>query len=227
MCFKTQLNGVITNLPVTLEDGKIHLSRSGVSAILQTDFGLVVSFDGASLLSITLSSSYYGSLCGLCGNFNQNPKDDMMTAAGDKANSVVAWAASWQVKDRDPFCWHYCKGNCPTCEESKQQLFGSDKFCGLITKLEEGPFQKCHPKLNPDDFFDSCIYDVCLNGGAKSILCKALEAYATNCRMEGVIITDWRTQSGCGEYKSMEWHEGRSSPCIFSPPLERMDLFIG
>ncbi|ETE64581.1 IgGFc-binding protein, partial [Ophiophagus hannah] len=178
-------------------DGKIHLFRSGVNAILQTDFGLVVSFDGASLLSITLSSSYYGSLCGLCGNFNQNPKDDMTTASGDKATSAVEWAASWQVKDRDPFCWHYCKGKCPTCEESKQQLFGSDQFCGLITKLDGGPFQKCHPKLNPDNFFDSCIYDVCLSGGAKSILCKSLEAYATHCLKESVILTDWRTQSDC------------------------------
>ncbi|XP_026558168.1 IgGFc-binding protein-like [Pseudonaja textilis] len=194
---KIWLNGVITNLPVTLEDGKIHLFRSGVNAILQTDFGLVVSFDGASILSITLSSSYYGSICGLCGNFNQNPKDDMVTASGKKVSSAVEWAASWQVKDRDPFCWHYCKGKCPTCEESKKQLFGSDQFCGLITKLDGGPFQKCHPQLNPDNFFDNCIYDVCLSGGARSILCKSLEAYATQCRQEGVILTDWRTQSNC------------------------------
>ncbi|XP_070620019.1 IgGFc-binding protein-like isoform X1 [Erythrolamprus reginae] len=194
---KIQLNGLITNLPVTLEDGKIHLFQSGMKAILQTDFGLEVSFDGASLLSIILSSSYYGSLCGLCGNFNQNPDDDMTTAAGHKANSSVEWAASWKVKDRDPFCWHHCKGKCPTCEQSKRELFGSDQFCGLITKSEEGPFRKCHPKLNPDDIFDSCIYDVCLNGGAKSIFCNALETYAFNCRKEGVIITDWRTKSGC------------------------------
>uniref|UniRef100_A0A8C6Y367 VWFD domain-containing protein n=1 Tax=Naja naja TaxID=35670 RepID=A0A8C6Y367_NAJNA len=196
------LNGVITNLPVTLEDGKIHLFRSGVNAILQTDFGLVVSFDGASILTITVSSSYYGSLCGLCGNFNQNPKDDMTTAAGNNASSVVEWAASWQVKDRDPFCWHYCKDKCPTCEESKQQLFGSDQFCGLITKLDGGPFQKCHPKLNPDNFFDSCIYDVCLNG-----------AYATQCRREGVIPTDWRTQSDSLPCPENSHYEACGSAC--------------
>ncbi|KAM6428800.1 IgGFc-binding protein-like isoform 2-T4 [Liasis olivaceus] len=194
---KIWLNGVITNLPVTLEDGKIQLFRSGLNAILQTDFGLVVSFDWASILMITLPSSYYGSLCGLCGNFNENPNDDMVTPAGDKANSVVEWAASWQVKDRDPFCWHHCKDICPTCEESKRELFESDEFCGLITKVDEGPFRKCHSRLSPDNFFDSCIYDVCLSGGAKSILCQALDAYATSCRKEGVIVADWRTPSGC------------------------------
>ncbi|XP_067316854.1 IgGFc-binding protein-like [Anolis sagrei] len=194
---KIRLNGVVTNLPVTLEDGKIQLFRSGLTAVLQTDFGLMVSYDWTWTVEITLSSSYYGTTCGLCGNFNQNPDDDMLMPTGIMASSVVEWAASWNVPDRDPFCWHVCEGNCPTCEESKRQLFETEEFCGLISKSKGGPFQKCHTKLNPNSFFDSCIYDVCLNGGAKSILCQALEAYATNCRKEGVVIQDWRTQSGC------------------------------
>nr|XP_060640369.1 IgGFc-binding protein-like [Anolis sagrei ordinatus] len=194
---KIRLNGVVTNLPVTLEDGKIQLFRSGLTAVLQTNFGLMVSYDWTWTVEITLSSSYYGSTCGLCGNFNQNPDDDMLMPTGIMASSVVEWAASWNVPDRDPFCWHVCEGNCPTCEESKRQLFETEEFCGLISKSKGGPFQKCHTKLNPNSFFDSCIYDVCLNGGAKSILCQALEAYATNCRKEGVVIQDWRTQSGC------------------------------
>ncbi|XP_053124186.1 IgGFc-binding protein-like isoform X2 [Hemicordylus capensis] len=194
---KIRLNGVFTSLPVTLEDGKMQLYQSGLNAILETDFGLVVSFDWNWLLEITLPSSYYGAICGLCGNFNQNPDDDMVTRAGDKAASVVEWAGSWKVKDRDPFCWDFCEGNCPTCEESQRRLFESEEFCGLITKLDGGLFRECHPKLNPDDFFDSCVFDVCLNGGAKNILCQALSAYASNCHKEGVVVPDWRAQSGC------------------------------
>ncbi|KAJ7304151.1 hypothetical protein JRQ81_011680, partial [Phrynocephalus forsythii] len=194
---KVRVNGVLTSLPVTLEDGKIQLFQSGLTAVLETDFGLVVSYDWTMMVEITLPSSYYGATCGLCGNFNQNPEDDMRTLSGEKATSVVEWAGSWKVSDRDPFCWHFCEGNCPTCEGSKRQLFESEEFCGLITQLVEGPFQECHPKLNPDHFFDNCIYDVCLNGGAKNILCQALDAYATSCRKEGVVIPDWRAQSGC------------------------------
>ncbi|XP_062996671.1 IgGFc-binding protein-like [Elgaria multicarinata webbii] len=194
---KIRLNGVLTSLPVTLKDGKMQIFQSGLKAVLETDFGLQVSFDWSQLLVITLPSSYYGAVCGFCGNFNQNPDDDMVTSTGKKATTVVEWAGSWKVQDRDPFCWDVCHGSCPRCEESKRQLFGSEEFCGLISKLDGGPFRECHRKLSPNGFFDRCIYDVCLNGGAKNTLCQALDAYASNCHKEGVIIRDWRQRSGC------------------------------
>ncbi|KAH0631328.1 hypothetical protein JD844_005616 [Phrynosoma platyrhinos] len=210
---KIRLNGVVTNLPVTLENGKIQLFRSGLTAVLQTDFGLVVSYDWSWMLEVTLPSSYYGTTCGLCGNFNEEPEDDMLTSAGNRAASLVEWAGSWAVPDRDPFCWHVCEGNCPICKESQRQIFESEEFCGLINS-EGGPFQKCHSKLNPDSFFDSCIYDVCLNGGAKSILCQALEAYATNCLKEGVVIQDWRTESGCETCQCNDGYVLSTDKCV-------------
>ncbi|XP_053255665.1 IgGFc-binding protein-like [Podarcis raffonei] len=194
---RIRLNDAITSLPLTLEDGKIKLYQSGTNAVLQTDFGLQVTYDWQWHLVITLPSSYYGATCGLCGNFNQNPADDMVFLNGTKAASIISWASSWKVKDRDPFCWDYCRGNCPTCDESKRALYGKEEYCGLISKTSGGPFRECHSTVNPDDFFDSCIYDVCLNGGAKNILCQALEAYAKTCRKEGATIYDWRTASGC------------------------------
>ncbi|KAM9114696.1 IgGFc-binding protein [Pangshura tecta] len=194
---KIRINDMTTSLPVTLEEGKIKLYQSGLNAILQTDFGLQVSYDWNWHLIITLPSSYYGAMCGLCGNFNQNRGDDMTSPNGTRVSSIVEWARSWKVKDRDPFCWDVCKGNCPTCDESKQKIYGGDEYCGLISKASGGPFRECHPKVSPEDIFDSCIYDVCLNGGAKTILCQALEAYAAICKKQGITVYDWRTPSGC------------------------------
>uniref|UniRef100_A0A8C8VKK0 VWFD domain-containing protein n=1 Tax=Pelusios castaneus TaxID=367368 RepID=A0A8C8VKK0_9SAUR len=194
---KIRLNDVTTSLPVTLEDGKIKLYQSGFNAILQTDFGLQVSYDWNWYLIITVSSSYYGTMCGLSGNFNENPGDEMMSPNGTRVSSIVDWARSWKVNDRDPFCWDDCKGNCPTCDESQKKIYGGEEYCGLISKATEGPFRECHPKVNPDGIFDSCIYDVCLNGGAKNILCQALETYAAICKKKGITIYDWRTPSGC------------------------------
>ncbi|CAI5781335.1 IgGFc-binding protein-like [Podarcis lilfordi] len=194
---RIRLNDNIVSLPLTLEYGKIKLYQSGTNAVLQTDFGLQVTYDWKWHLVITLPSSYYGTICGLCGNFNQNPADDMVFPNGTKAASIISWASSWKVKDRDPFCWDYCRGNCPTCDEGKRVLYGKEEYCGLISKTSGGPFRECHSIVNPDNFFDSCIYDVCLNGGAKNILCQALEAYAKTCRKEGATIYDWRTASGC------------------------------
>ncbi|XP_050786923.1 LOW QUALITY PROTEIN: IgGFc-binding protein-like [Gopherus flavomarginatus] len=194
---KIRINDVTTSLPVTLEDGKIKLYQSGLNAILQTDFGLQVSYDWNWHLIITLPSSYYGAMGGLCGNFNQNRGDDMTSPNGTRVSSIVEWARSWKVKDQDPFCWDVCKGNCPTCDESKQKIYGGDEYCGLISKAPGGPFRECHSKVKPKDIFDSCIYDVCLNGGAKNILCQALEAYAAICKKQGITVYDWRTPSGC------------------------------
>ncbi|XP_050786525.1 IgGFc-binding protein-like isoform X4 [Gopherus flavomarginatus] len=194
---KVRLNGVITSLPVTLLDGKIRVYQSGFRAILQTDFGLQVAYNWDWHLLITLPSSYYGATCGLCGNFNQNPEDDMTSASGTKVSSIVGWAASWKVQDQDPFCSDSCQENCLTCDESTRKLYGGDSHCGLISKAPGGPFRECHSRVNSSEFFDRCIYDVCLNRGATRILCQALEAYAATCRDHGATVYDWRMPSGC------------------------------
>ncbi|XP_075462272.1 IgGFc-binding protein-like [Ascaphus truei] len=113
--------------------------------------------------------------------------------------SIVDWAGSWKVYDRDPFCRDVClvPGTCPTCEESKKNQYGGEQYCGIIVKNANGPFRECPSKINPDNFFDSCLYDLCMNDGAKVILCQALEAYASTCMKQGVTIYDWRTPSDC------------------------------
>ncbi|XP_075763599.1 IgGFc-binding protein-like isoform X2 [Pelodiscus sinensis] len=195
---KVRLNGVSTSLPVTLKDGKIRLYQKGLSTIIQTDVGLQVGYSKNWQLTITLPSSYYDAMCGLCGNFNKNPEDDMLLSSGTAASSIVAWAPSWKVQDRDPFCWDFCQETCPMCEESKRNLYGDDSHCGLISKAL-GPFRECHSRESPDKVFDNCLYDVCQNGGEKTILCVALEDYADKCKDHGATVYDWRTSSGCNE----------------------------
>ncbi|XP_075135251.1 IgGFc-binding protein-like [Leptodactylus fuscus] len=195
---KVRVNDVITNLPVTLLNGKISARISGANALVQTDFGLQVTYEYNWYVVVTLPSSYYGLTQGLCGNFNQNINDERITADNKAVTSIIDWAKSWKVNDRDPFCFDYCPGlNCPTCDDAKKSLYGDDKRCGLISKVADGPFRECHAKVNPDNFFDSCLYDVCINGGANQFLCQALNVYASTCRKQGVKIYDWRTPTGC------------------------------
>ncbi|XP_069804640.1 IgGFc-binding protein-like [Dendropsophus ebraccatus] len=195
---KVRVDDVITNLPVTLLDGKISGSISGLNAVIRTDFGLQVTYEYNWHVVITLTSSYFGLTQGLCGNFNQMTNDEMMTADNKVATSIIDWAKSWKVNDRDPFCFDSCPGlNCPTCDDAKKSLYGGDNKCGLISKAANGPFRECHPKVNPDNFFDNCLYDVCINGGANQFLCQALSAYSNTCRKQGVKVYDWRTPSGC------------------------------
>ncbi|XP_067874724.1 IgGFc-binding protein-like [Heterodontus francisci] len=190
---QVRVNDVRTSLPVTLVDGKLRLYQSGMFAVLQTDFGLKVSYEWRWYLIIEVPSSYFGNLCGLCGNFNGQNNDEKLSPNGTSVSSVVEWAGSWKVNDRDPFCWDYCHGYCPTCADDKRLLYESEKYCGLLKSV----FKLCHDKVDHRPFFDSCVYDVCLNQGRKSMLCQALAAYATECQKEGVTVKQWRQEASC------------------------------
>ncbi|XP_057286893.1 IgGFc-binding protein-like [Pezoporus wallicus] len=196
---KVRLDGVATLLPVTLETNKLRLFQSGLSAVVETDFGLRVTYDWNWRLLIDLPSSFYSHTCGLCGNFNLKPEDDV-PQGGTNLTSVVAWAQAWKVLDEhedDPFCWHYCEGACPLCEEEKRELYGGNQYCGLIKKSFQGPFKACHDVVPPQDFYRNCLYDVCMGDGAKQIFCPVVEAYASICKKHGATVHDWRTPSGC------------------------------
>ncbi|XP_043935264.1 LOW QUALITY PROTEIN: IgGFc-binding protein-like [Protopterus annectens] len=194
---KVRVNDISKNLPVTLENGELRLYQSGHNAVLETAFGLRLTYDWNWYLYVTISSSYYKNVCGLLGNYNGNVNDERMTPNGTIISSITEWAKSWKVEDRDKFCFDVCQGVCPTCDDTKRQLYEGQGYCGLLTKKTDGPFRECHSKVNSDSFFDNCVYDVCLNNGAKQILCQALNSYAATCRKNGVIIYDWRKQAGC------------------------------
>lgn len=213
-----------TLLPVSLEDGRVAVLQSGLSAVLETDFGLRVTYDWNWHLLIDLPSAYYKHTCGLCGDFNLKPEDDVPQSGGGgdggdditAAAAVVAWAESWKVpEDDDPFCWDYCEGACPVCEEEKKELYGGNRYCGLIRKSFQGPFKACHGLVPPRDFYRNCLYDVCMSDGAKKILCRVLESYAATCMKHGAALRDWRTPAGCRK----RW--GVSSPPPPPPPSHR------
>jgi len=71
-------------LPVSWSGGRISVRQSGQKAVLTTDFGLTVSYDWNSRLYITVPSSYYRHLGGLCGNYNGDRKDDLPTPGGEE-----------------------------------------------------------------------------------------------------------------------------------------------
>uniref|UniRef100_A0A8C5QZ52 VWFD domain-containing protein n=1 Tax=Leptobrachium leishanense TaxID=445787 RepID=A0A8C5QZ52_9ANUR len=193
---RVRVDGVLQNLPVTLGGGKVKIVRSGKNAQIITDFGLKINFDWNWQVTIYLPSSYHGLTTGLCGNLNGNPQDDMLTTSKTLATSITEWAQSWKVNDQDPFCVDACVGECPSCNEEQKRQYEAETWCGLIRK-NNGPFAKCQPVIDPENFFTNCMFDVCMNGGARIILCQALEAYATECMTQGLDVSLWRDKANC------------------------------
>ncbi|NXI97882.1 FCGBP protein, partial [Psophia crepitans] len=147
---------------------------------LRTDFNLTVSFDGQSHLAVTVPSTYTGALCGLCGNFDGDPHDDV-----PKVMTTVVPGCSEPAPRR-------CSSRAVISR--KQRANGED--CGLIL-LPKGPFQSCHSQVDPESYFQACITDYCIFRGHKAIVCQAVTGYAAACQEAGVVLKPWRSRNFC------------------------------
>ncbi|XP_077137851.1 IgGFc-binding protein-like [Ranitomeya variabilis] len=193
------VNGVWTNLPVALLKENtdilnyVHVSRSGRYMVAETSFYLKVSYDNDHTVSVVLLNNYYNLTCGMCGNFNGIRHDDFLMPNGQLAQNSNQLGDSWKVEDDDPLCNTVTPTPPPPCPPENEALYESDAYCGII-KNKDGPFQACISAINPDRFFDSCVYDLCELGD--EILCKSIEAYADACQRAGAVVV-WRNSSFC------------------------------
>lgn len=196
------MDHTLWNLPINLDNGKVKLSPSGLSVLVETDFGLTVQYDWKQYLVITVPSSFSGKVCGLCGNFNNKKEDDLVTPTGSQAKNVVALGKSWKVHGEpdDAQCQDHFNGQSDNCDNDNFFDTLTDKmFCGLLTRIMDGPLSDCHAVIHPKIFREMCLYDVCMGEGMKSFLCNTLQVYADTCQRAGIKIYDWRTLAGCCE----------------------------
>ena len=176
---------------MSLSEGQVSVYKSGWYAVVTTNFGLKVSFDWNSNAFVTLPSTYQGAVCGLCGNYNGKPQDDLTPKNGKAPVDALEFGGSWLVEEI-PGCVHGCKGICPDCDATQKREYETGDFCGLL-RDPKGPFRDCHSQVDPAGYFEDCVYDVCLYKGRKDVLCQALTAYASACQATGAKVYNWRS----------------------------------
>ncbi|XP_006871587.1 PREDICTED: IgGFc-binding protein [Chrysochloris asiatica] len=189
------VDGVLQYLPFHAADGQIQVFRQGNDAVVRTDFGLTVTYNWNAHVTVQVPSSYAGALCGLCGNFNEDPSDDLALRGGGQASSALAFGNSWQEETR-PGCGATEPGDCPDLESLMAHQLQSKKECGILAD-PEGPFRECHDILDPQGAVRDCVYDLCLLPGQSGPLCDALAAYAAACQAAGATVYPWRTEELC------------------------------
>ncbi|KAL7835916.1 hypothetical protein SRHO_G00282630 [Serrasalmus rhombeus] len=192
-----EVNGEVTHLPITLAGGKLQVVQRGWNVFITTDFGLEVKYDWNMMLYITVPSTYFRSLGGLCGNYNGDQRDEFTNPTGTVLSTVLDFAKSWKVSDNDLFCRDDCEGKCLSCPAELQEKYTEEKHCGLMVKAN-GPFANCHKVVDPDIYVDNCVYDVCINKGIRTFLCDNIRSYVDACMAAGVKIdANWRVLSDC------------------------------
>ncbi|XP_063293570.1 mucin-6 [Pelobates fuscus] len=134
------------------------------------------------------------SVCGLCGNYNGNMKDDYETRSRYVASNQLEFINSW--KDR-PTCTDATFVTDP-CDVNPHRKSWAEKTCSYINSKT---FDTCHSVVPTKSFHDSCMSDVCScdTGGDCECACNAIAAYAKACLSAGVCV-DWRTPHICPVY---------------------------
>ncbi|NXX78830.1 FCGBP protein, partial [Urocolius indicus] len=189
------VDAISHHLPAILAQGQVEVQQHGVGVLLQTDFGLSIRYDLLQHVTVTVPQSYRGHLCGLCGNYNGQPGDDLLLPDGQAAPNTVAFSSAWKIPDAS--CSDDCPGDlCPPCTEEKKVILQKPNYCGILT-LPEGPFASCHRLIDPTLYFQACLHDLCLAQGDTHILCQSIQTYSTACQDAGVVVQAWRTPSFC------------------------------
>uniref|UniRef100_A0A3B3CR74 Uncharacterized protein n=1 Tax=Oryzias melastigma TaxID=30732 RepID=A0A3B3CR74_ORYME len=194
----------VISTPFSMNQGRVQVYQSGFSVVVSTDFGLTVSYDTYSHVGISLPYTYQNATCGLCGNFNNQPGDDFRTRQGEVVSSDVVFANSWRASgDDEPGCEPPCEGlECAGCNAAQTALYSNNEHCGILQN-SSGPFAPCHQTLPPQNFVDSCVYDLCVGGGYQPILCQALNVYSSQCQQNGIQPESWRRPGFCGMFSKI------------------------
>ncbi|XP_026018809.1 alpha-tectorin-like [Astatotilapia calliptera] len=191
---RVTVNGNDASLPTTV--GILaQVVRQG-SYIVVDASDLLVQFDGQSTLLVRLGQNRHDRVTGMCGNSNNDPSDDKVLPNGTLAQNDNYFGHSWKSPTSQPGCGSTDEdddglNDCTFREEYSQ-------LCSVITNTT-GPFSTCHLHSDPEPFFSSCVYDLCLYTPANGMLCSAVSAYEKTCSVLGLDILDWRSALHCEE----------------------------
>ncbi|XP_029432728.1 alpha-tectorin-like isoform X2 [Rhinatrema bivittatum] len=185
-----QVNGEKISLPQSLKE-LVNISKKNNMVVVKTMSSLEVRYNGIGSLHIRVGEEYQNQLCGMCGNFNRDPRDDKALPNGEAAMSDAEFGNAWKLDTSLAGCKDDA-GSLPKCSNLER----SKELCGILTR-PWGPFAECHWHESPDPYYTSCVYDLCHYGSADGALCAALAAYEEACDMYGVQIPNWRPEALC------------------------------
>lgn len=93
-----QVNGRKLSIPSKVtSDLSVYIA--GRSVIIKQASAVQVTYSFSQEVTVIIESSLSGKVCGACGNYNNNSKDDMKTADGKTTTDVSKIVRSWSAGD--------------------------------------------------------------------------------------------------------------------------------
>uniref|UniRef100_UPI0037E7A551 mucin-2-like n=1 Tax=Semicossyphus pulcher TaxID=241346 RepID=UPI0037E7A551 len=189
----------------------VQVHKMGIYLVVRIKPGLVLMWDKRTSLFIKINPKFQGQVCGLCGNYDGNSKNDFTTRSQETVADVLEFGNSWKVL---PSCPN-TQLNPDPCSDNSYRAAWSKRQCSIIISVT---FKKCHSQVDPGPFFDSCVRDSCAcdTGGDCECFCTAVAAYARACN-EARVCVKWRTPKicpiFCDYYNAPDGCEWHYKPC--------------
>jgi hypothetical protein len=160
------------------------------------------------------SRKWHNRVKGICGNFNGNHLDDMVTRNGLKTKDVNIWGNSYLAGNDHGF-----SKKCPAtalrrikhpCRRKYRRYVDRVSLCGAFRYHERGPFAKClsDMRVKRTDLYEDCRLDTCKSGVSRSrarnrelmrrMSCIAWRNLAKQCEeLDLPFDDDWEDQGRC------------------------------
>uniref|UniRef100_A0A3P9AWU3 Mucin-2-like n=1 Tax=Maylandia zebra TaxID=106582 RepID=A0A3P9AWU3_9CICH len=163
--------------------------KLGFYLVVEFDIGLTVISDHKATVKIRLEPQYSGEVCGLCGNFDGNAKNDFTTQGQLVVSKPLEFANSWKLYSNFPDQ----TADLEACTSAPRENWAKI-MCHIIKET----FNECHYKVDHLPFYENCVKDACTcdKGGDCECFCTAVAAYAQACAEAGVCVA-WRTPEIC------------------------------
>uniref|UniRef100_A0A6I8PGX6 VWFD domain-containing protein n=1 Tax=Ornithorhynchus anatinus TaxID=9258 RepID=A0A6I8PGX6_ORNAN len=189
-----EVDGEMVILPLELKEAGVLVNQVGATTMLKWEGGGKLT-DADGFILLRLSGAYRGRVCGLCGNFNEDPGDDLLLPDGQQANDPKPFTEAWARPEAGQACRSHCGERCGSCSGD---AYEGPRACGLL-ELPDGPFAACHAHVAPAQFAQRCVEELCSTAGHPSSLCRGLHAYAVVCRGVSAPLGPWRNSTFCRE----------------------------
>uniref|UniRef100_A0A4W6D782 von Willebrand factor n=1 Tax=Lates calcarifer TaxID=8187 RepID=A0A4W6D782_LATCA len=171
-----------------LQGSQVEIVQSGQFYTLLLGKHISLSWDKGTRLLVHISASYRGRVCGLCGNFDGNVNNDLVSSNNQLEVDSSHFGNSWKVV---PSC-----ADIPApCNDNIVKLVTVEQSCRVIT----GPlFKECNSQVDAEPYVEMCVEAACScpSVGDCACFCDVIAAYAQACSERGVSIS-WRSNDLC------------------------------
>ncbi len=196
--FRVTVNNLNVSLPYVLNS--LVIQHVGSYVLFYGLQDITVKWDGHSSIYIEVPRTFANKTCGLCGNYDGSPNNDLEMKGKTLTTSVATFGNSWRMVGVNERCQNVYDGDIVSNYNDIPSI--RKTFVDFICQnLNEGAFQSCHSVVNINPYIEQCKEEVaaCNDSTAVACACNAFTQYSRECARNNVVL-DWRRPDLCREF---------------------------